>query len=113
MRFTNSTNLAFLIVAVIVVLIHGSCGIYLIEGDSMSPKLKDKDLIIVLFNKNNISVDDIVVFMYEEEVYIKKINEIKDDSIYVIGYNSNSYDSRYFGYINKSNIIGKYYAKIF
>ena len=56
------------------------------KGDSMEPKIKSGDLVIV--NKNNKPVDgNIVVCVNNEEVLIKKIQQIDNDNIFLTSLN--------------------------
>ncbi len=58
------------------------------KGDSMEPKIKNGDLVIV--NKNNKPADgNIVVCVNNEEVLIKKIQQIDNDNIFLTSLNQN------------------------
>ena len=58
------------------------------KGDSMEPKIRNGDLVIV--NKNNKPADgNIVVCVNNEEVLIKKIQQIDNDNIFLTSLNQN------------------------
>lgn len=82
-----------------------------IKENSMKPFLKDGDTIIVMkyfFSKPN--VGDVIIFEHPTLpfTFIKRIKKILKNKIWVEGDNKKtSVDSRNFGYINKSEIIGR------
>jgi len=58
------------------------------KGDSMEPKIKNGDLVIV--NKNNKPADgNIVVCVNNKEVLIKKIQQMDNDNIFLTSLNQN------------------------
>jgi len=72
----------------------------------MNPTFKSGEFIIVskYFKLQNSKV---VVVRLENRDVIKRVTAIKNDEIFIEGDNSSaSTDSRTFGWINKSNIIG-------
>ena len=85
--------------------------IFLIEGDSMFPALKNGDL--VLINPNaEIAVGDIVLARHpfkKSVKIIKRIAEIlPDEKYFLVGDNpSESSDCRSFGAIRSEDILGK------
>lgn len=85
--------------------------IFLIEGDSMLPVLKNGDL--VLINPNaEIAVGDIVLARHpfkKSVKIIKRVAEIlPDEKYFLLGDNpSESSDSRSFGAIRAEDILGK------
>ncbi len=82
-------------------------GIKRIVGDSMSPYLNDRDLILVQ-RINKYRVGDVVGFKLNDKIFIKRIHEIKNHQIYVLGDNpDNSLDSRKLGWINRENLVFK------
>lgn len=87
-----------------------------IEGDSMHPTLKTGDRILV--EKNSaIGVGDIVVAHHPFKTSVKIVKRISsietDGSISLIGDNPNeSSDSRGFGSIKRSDVIGKVVARL-
>ncbi len=90
------------------------CGfreIFLVEGDSMFPALKDGDL--VLINPYaDLAIGDIVLAQHPFKQSVKIIKRIKEISpegkYYLVGDNpSGSSDSRSFGAISAKDILGK------
>jgi phage repressor protein C with HTH and peptisase S24 domain len=80
-------------------------GIKRIVGDSMSPYLKDRDLIMVL-KTNKYKAGDVVGFKSNDKIFIKRINEIKNDLLFVLGDNpDNSLDSRKLGWVNRESVV--------
>ena len=87
--------------------------IHKVSGDSLSPKYQDGDFVFsikipILFN--TLKKGDVVVIRHPEYgIIIKEIEHIDvwGNNIYVVGKAPNSVDSRRFGAIYKSNIIGK------
>ncbi len=95
------------------------CGfreIFLIEGDSMFPALKDGDL--VLINPYaDLCVGDIVLAQHpfkQSVKIIKRIAEISSDEKYfLVGDNApESTDSRTFGAVSVKNILGKAMCRV-
>ena len=78
----------------------------------MSPTLKEGDKIFFkkyLINKSNLKVGQIVIFRHpiQDRIQIKRIKQIKENCIEVIGDNSkDSTDSKSFGFIQNEKIIG-------
>lgn len=53
-------------------------------------------------------IGDVIVFKKDSKEYIKRVQKIQGNQIYVLGDNAqDSQDSRAFGSINKSDIVGK------
>lgn len=87
-----------------------------IEGDSMHPTLKSGDRVLVAKN-STIGVGDIVVTHHPFKTSVKIVKRVSsietDGKISVIGDNPNeSSDSRGFGSINRSDVIGKVVARL-
>jgi len=78
----------------------------------MSPTFKEGDKVFYkkyLINKSNLKVGQVVIFRHpiQERIQIKRIKQIKENCIEVIGDNSkNSTDSKSFGLIQNEKIIG-------
>ena len=89
---------------------------YRISGDSMSPTLVSGDIVMVnrlVYLFHNPQKGDIVAVRdpRDSKVLIKRIIKIEGKSSFVQGDNKNaSTDSRVFGMIEKSDIIGKVIA---
>lgn len=83
-------------------------------GISMCPTLQNGDILTVTNLRNDkhsfdeVEVGDIVVIrLHLFENIIKRVNEIDGDKVYVLGDNpEHSEDSRSFGYIDASKVIG-------
>ena len=84
----------------------------------MSPTFKEGDKIFYkkyLINKSNLKVGQIVIFKHpiQDRIQIKRIKQIKENCIEVIGDNSNySTDSKSFGFVQNEKIIGIVTSKI-
>ncbi len=77
-----------------------------VAGDSMSPRLRPGDVIIGVVSKKY-RVGDIVIVNNGEREVIKRIKRIEPKGIWIVGDNSaHSTDSRHFGLISKSAILG-------
>lgn len=90
--------------------------IFIVEGRSMFPTIKPNRILIAtrLFNKNDLKINDIYIFKtpYEpKKKVVKRLKEVKKGKntlCYFLGDNSEeSYDSRYYGYVDAENIIAK------
>lgn len=92
---------------------------YVMSGDSMKPALKNGEYFLVNKMDKDFKEGDIVVFKNPDNPnydVVKRIQNppeeinLKEDEYYVLGDNKEkSIDSRNFGSINKSSIIGKYW----
>lgn len=89
------------------------CRILRIQGDSLDPECKDGDFILIskipIF-LNLVHPGNLVVFHQPGYgTLVKKIEEITPDKqqFYVIGLNTESIDSRTFGHVRKSDLVGK------
>src|ERR1039458_3142107 len=70
-----------------------------VQGLSMLPTLKSDQIVLAVKTKRY-SIGDIVIFSLENEEMIKRIIDIKNDLVYLLGDNSrDSLDSRRFGWI--------------
>lgn len=79
-----------------------------IHGHSMMPVLPPGTYIWATNIFKKIKIDDIVVFEHEGKEKIKRVKEIKDDQLYVLGDHSEaSVDSRQFGWINTNSVLGR------
>lgn len=87
-----------------------------IYGHSMSPFLKDGDLIIIsyvplLFRKPKIN--DVVAISYNRKIIIKRIKQIHENKYFLEGDNKkDSFDSRKFGYVLSKDIVGRLIFKL-
>ena len=84
---------------------------FVISGHSMEPTLTQGKSILVssipfIFSKPK--VGDIVAFKKDGKTFIKRITKINGEKYFISGDNEkDSLDSRKFGWINKSDILGK------
>ena len=84
----------------------------------MSPTFKEGDLVFYrkyLENKSNLKVGQVVIFRHpiQDRIQIKRIKQIKENCIEVIGDNSNySNDSKSFGFVQNEKIVGIVTSKI-
>ena len=78
-----------------------------VYGDSMLPTIKSGQLAISS-GRLNLKVGHLIIFKHSGIDKIKRITNIKNNQIYVRGDNLfMSTDSRDFGYIDKSQVIGR------
>ena len=78
-----------------------------VVGTSMSPTLRDNQIVIVRLTRN-FKVGDIVVAYVSGRDVIKRITQIKDGKVYLEGDNSKqSTDSRTYGWLSDQYIEGK------
>ncbi len=79
-----------------------------VVGESMFPALQTNKIIIARGWFNSLKAGDIVVIKHAGLDKIKRVQEVKDDKVYVVGDNKDlSTDSRSFGWIDRAQIIGK------
>ena len=73
----------------------------------MLPTLQEGQEVLT-FNWGKVKVGDVVVIKHDSKEIIKRIEKIGEDKIFVKGDNKReSTDSRHFGSIDQSQIIGK------
>lgn len=89
------------------------CRILRIQGDSLDPEYKDGDFLLISkipILLNMVRPGDIVVFHQPGYgTLVKKVDKFTPDgqNIYVIGLKLESIDSRIFGHVRKSDLVGK------
>ena len=91
---------------------HSPYQTYKVKGNSMSPCLKEGDILIVKKTKK-VKIRDIIALTnpQDQRTIVKRIIKIEDHKFFVQGDNeSASTDSRDFGLIERDNIIGKIVA---
>lgn len=75
-------------------------------GESMAPTLRHGQKIVVI-RADDYAVGDIVVAWHENKELIKRVVRVQNGSYWLEGDNlANSTDSRHFGWIDKSDILG-------
>ncbi|HSW80671.1 MAG TPA: S26 family signal peptidase [Candidatus Saccharimonadales bacterium] len=79
-----------------------------VSGQSMSPKLRDGKIVFAHTFTGNVKLRDIVIVSHDGIEKIKRIQDVRDDQVYIVGDNkAQSTDSRDFGWIDKTNITAK------
>ncbi len=79
-----------------------------IVGDSMRPALRPKQIVIAIGLFRNLQAGDIVIVQHQGVEKIKRIKFCTADHIFIVGDNSeSSIDSRHFGLIPRSAVVGK------
>ncbi|HUC79023.1 MAG TPA: S26 family signal peptidase [Candidatus Saccharimonadales bacterium] len=87
-------------------------GVRRVVGDSMTPKLKHNDIILVKKTRKY-RTGDIVGLEFNDKILIKRISRINDSKYYVLGDNQvDSLDSRKFGWIEFNQLVFKFVCKI-
>lgn len=78
-----------------------------VYGASMLPALKQGNIVLAV-KKRKFKIDDIVILKINNKEVIKRIKKIKNSQVFLEGDNKEqSTDSREWGYIKKSKILGK------
>jgi phage repressor protein C with HTH and peptisase S24 domain len=80
-----------------------------VTGESLSPVYQEGDFVMLITNPFfSFKRGDTIVFRHAEYgTMIKNIDSIDSDKIQVIGTHAHSVDSRLFGPIERSDVIGK------
>ena len=84
-----------------------------VSGDSLYPDYKEGDFVLVIkipFFLNRLKRGDVIVFQYDQySKFIKVVENLEPESgdVRVVGLNLLSTDSRQFGPIPRSSVIGK------
>lgn len=74
----------------------------------MAPLLRPGVVVLATGGYRKLSVGDVVILYHDGLEKIKRISRIQDENIYVLGDNAAaSTDSRQFGYLPVSCIVGK------
>ncbi len=80
---------------------------YTVYGNSMNPTLKEGQEVLT-FNWGKSKVGDVVVIKAGDKEIIKRITKINDRQMLIKGDNEKeSTDSRHFGVVNQSQVVGK------
>lgn len=103
-RIIASILVLFAIVCALALILPDNTNAFEVDGPSMQPTLQSGEMVNT--DKTVIpKVQDIVVFKYNDKIFIKRLIHIKDNNYWVEGDNkANSEDSRSFGWLNRSNI---------
>ena len=79
----------------------------------MLPTLRPGELLIGIYSKR-VAPGDIVVVNHNGLDKVKRIKEVREESVYILGDNpKNSSDSRDFGFISKDKILARVIWPIF
>lgn len=82
-----------------------------ISGSSMEPALKNGQKILVDKNayiKKKIAEGDIVLVEFAANKYVvKRVSDVREGHVYLVGDNANSIDSRAYGWVEKNKVVGK------
>jgi len=82
--------------------------IRVISGHSMVPVLPPGTYVWATTWYKQLRVGDVVVFFHNGKEKIKRISDIRDNELYVLGdHTESSTDSRHFGWIPKDSVRGK------
>lgn len=91
--------------------------LFRISGGSMEPNFSNGDLVLVFnwaYLLKQIKKGDVVIFLKNGKKMIKRISNIKTGEVFLEGDNkAASTDSRKFGWVKRSDIIGKVIFKGF
>ena len=85
----------------------------LVRGHSMEPSAREGDFVFVWKLFFSPKKEDMVVFRspVSNELFLKRVTKIRQDSCWVQGDNAlDSQDSRQFGWVPKTAILGKAYV---
>ena len=92
---------------------------FIVQGQSMSPTLRDGDWILVedgYYVSNEPVCGDLVLIEHPNHpqlVMVKRISNIDEDQIFLLGDNPlHSTDSRHFGSVHRENLIARVWARI-
>jgi nickel-type superoxide dismutase maturation protease len=78
-----------------------------VVGASMAPKYPHGKVVVARRTKNP-KVGDVVIVKHHKVELIKRVNQIHQDKVYVLGDNpEESTDSRHYGWLPLESIIGK------
>ena len=79
----------------------------MVRGFSMVPALGDRDKVLIRPGASY-KVGDVIVFRHQDRFDIKRVQSISDEGVFVVGDNEvASLDSRKFGHINPTDVVGK------
>lgn len=97
-----------LTIVICLLLLQVIFGVTIVEGDSMQPTISDGSIVIFERWKQARKEGDVVIVKMDEGQIIKRIDEIEEDQVYLLGDNlEESVDSRTFGSVDQSRVVGK------
>lgn len=98
--------LIFLFSSLIILLSISNFKLAKVSGHSMDTTLADGDILIICKTASP-KLNDIVSVKLDDGYVVKRIAELNDSEMYLLGDNSAvSYDSRYYGYVPVSKLDG-------
>lgn len=75
---------------------------------SMHPTLADGRLVLAITGLRNLKIGDVIIFRHEGLEKIKRVQFCDSAKLFVVGDNQQaSTDSRRFGWVERSNVIGR------
>ena len=81
---------------------------FVVHGNSMIPTLKPGQHVFIVNWFFQIKVGDLVVARIEKRDVIKRVSKLKAGQVFLVGDNkSESTDSRKFGWVSASQLVGK------
>lgn len=92
---------------------------FLVLGDSMSPVFEKNDLLIIATQPASLKTDDYLVALthwdQKTPYSLKRLDhfEKNGEKVYLMGFSSNSIDSRHFGAIPRGDVFGKVFFRLF
>lgn len=79
-----------------------------VVGVSMAPKLRPGQLIMATPLFRRLHPGQVIIFRKNDREQIKRIEQIRDDHVFVIGDNLDaSTDSRQFGWVDRGEIVAR------
>lgn len=90
-------------------------GIYKVRDRSMEPSFHDGDYVVVNSWARSFKVGDVVIAEHPKGkmLLLKRVKRADSSGYFLVGDNAaSSTDSRHFGYLQKSRLIGKVVAKV-
>ncbi len=108
-KMKKSKLLIFLGIILSIAIVLGNWfGLVTVNGNSMAPTFSPNEKLLMTKWLGTIEVGEVIVFKKEDEILIKRVTVASSEYVFVMGDNlDNSTDSRSFGFIPISSIIGR------